>query len=198
MTNRETRRCTWRASNSTYKKKCAAKKASTDFMRATTPSSLCTEDLICQPSPSQLLPLSLQEQSAAENIHFLSDGLETNYRNKLMFYVLACKISEMCPISSVGLHITMKLPKVRVRLRCGSPCRGTVDSIEVSRHNVLHLTPFCGDIQDRYPHIKLFTITGYEIEKMEALISKEKSNLLRFNRTLKVHQLQGNAYVPKH
>ncbi|XP_047027938.1 axoneme-associated protein mst101(2)-like [Helicoverpa zea] len=70
MTEREKRHCrkSWRARSSKYyKKKCAAKKSATDFIRANTPSSLCSEDLICQPSSSQR-PLSpLQETSSSQS-----------------------------------------------------------------------------------------------------------------------------------
>lgn len=49
MTDREKRKCrkSWRARSSKYyKKKCAAKKASEDFMRTNTPSSMCEDELI--------------------------------------------------------------------------------------------------------------------------------------------------------
>ncbi|XP_019866111.2 axoneme-associated protein mst101(2) isoform X2 [Aethina tumida] len=62
MTEREKRRCRklWRTrSNKYYKKICAAKKSA---IEATTSSSLCSEDLVCQPSSSQIL----QEPSASQ------------------------------------------------------------------------------------------------------------------------------------
>lgn len=69
MTDREKRHCRklWRARSSKYyKKKCAAKKSTTDFIRANTLSSLCSEDLICQPSSSQILLSPLQEPSSSQ------------------------------------------------------------------------------------------------------------------------------------
>lgn len=40
----------------------------------------------------------------------------------------------------------------------------------------------------------MFTNNDYEIEKMEALISKQQAELLPFKGTLQVHQVKGNAY----
>ncbi|XP_043285777.1 uncharacterized protein [Venturia canescens] len=46
---------------------------------------------------AHLKPVLQQLPADIENIHFLSDGPVTQYRNKLMFYILASKISDFCP-----------------------------------------------------------------------------------------------------
>nr|CAI5864574.1 unnamed protein product [Callosobruchus analis] len=71
MTNREKRQCrkSWRErSRKYYQKKCDAKKASIDFMRANTPSSLSGEaSNRYSPTPEVELPQSLVTQGLPVN-----------------------------------------------------------------------------------------------------------------------------------
>lgn len=147
---------------------------------------------------AHLQPVLEELPASIENIHFLSDGPVTQYRNKLMFYVLACKLTEMWPnFISWSWNYHEAGHGKGAPDGVGATCKRTADSVVASGHDVSNLTQFCGAIQSRCPNITLFTITDSDIEKMEVLISKKQPNLLSFNGTLKVHQVQGNAYFPK-
>lgn len=132
-----------------------------------------------------------------ENIHFLSDGPVTQYRNKLMFYILACKIPEMWP---QFMHWTWNYHEAGHGKGApdgvGATCKRSADHVVAMGRDVTNLTQFCGAVQNRCPNITLFTVTDAEIEETEKLISSNQPNLLPFKGTLQVHQVQGNAYSP--
>nr|CAH7725040.1 unnamed protein product [Callosobruchus chinensis] len=147
---------------------------------------------------AHLKPVLEELPANIENINFLSDGPVTQYRNKLMFYVLACKMSEIWPN-----FITFTWNYHEAGHGKGAPdgvgatCKRTADSVVASGGDVANLTQFCSAIQNRCPNITLFRVTTRDIEQMDALISRGEPRLLPFKGTLQVHQVQGNAYMPQ-
>lgn len=70
MTDREKEHCrkSWRERYyKSFKKKCAAKKSDTNFIEASTPSSLCNENFISEPSSPQILLSQLPEPSSSQS-----------------------------------------------------------------------------------------------------------------------------------
>lgn len=147
---------------------------------------------------AHLKPVLEELPEKVENIHFLSDGPVTQYRNKYMFYVLACKIPDLCPgIINWTWNYTEAGHGKGAPDGVGAVCKRTADNIVAYGGNITNLNEFCGAIQTRCPNITLFVVNDSDIDDMSRLISEDQRSLIPFTGTLKVHQVQGNAYLPK-
>nr|CAI5841459.1 unnamed protein product [Callosobruchus analis] len=132
-----------------------------------------------------------------ENMHFLSDGPVTQYRNKLMFYMLACKIPDLCPnIVNWTWNYTEAGHGKGAPDGIEAVCKRTADNIVACGSDIADINEFCSAVQDRCPNIKLFAVSDNEIDNMSLLISENQPNLVSFSGTLKVHQVQGNVFLP--
>lgn len=81
--------------------------------------------------------------------------------------------------------------------RGSAVCKRTANDVVACGGDVTDLTEFCGVIQNRCPGVTLFIVTKSEIEDMEKLISSDQHNLIPYKGTLKVHQVQGSAFMPR-
>nr|CAI5855592.1 unnamed protein product [Callosobruchus analis] len=79
----------------------------------------------------------------------------------------------------------------------GAVCKRTADNIVACGRDIADINEFCSAVQDRCPNIKLFAVSDNEIDNMSLLISENQPNLVSFSGTLKVHQVQGNVFLPR-
>nr|CAI5849698.1 unnamed protein product [Callosobruchus analis] len=147
---------------------------------------------------AHLKPVMDELPADVENMHFLSDGPVTQYRNKLMFYMLACKIPDLCPnIVNWTWNYTEAGHGKGAPDGIGAVCKRTADNIVACGRDIADINEFCSAVQDRCPNIKLFAVSDNEIDNMSLLISENQPNLVSFSGTLKVHQVQGYVFLPR-
>lgn len=146
---------------------------------------------------AHLRPILEEIPADVENMHFLSDGPVTQYRNKLMFYVLACKIPDLCPnIMNWTWNYTEAGHGKGAPDGIGAVCKRTADNIVACGGDITNLNEFCEAIQSRCPNITLFVVNDSDIDAVSRLISEGQPSLVPFSGTLKVHQVQGNVLSP--
>lgn len=64
--------------------------------------------------------------------------------------------------------------------------------------DISNIVEFCGAIQSRRPNITIYvTLTNSDINEITRLLTENKPDLITFNRTLKVHQVQETAFLPR-
>nr|CAI5845063.1 unnamed protein product [Callosobruchus analis] len=137
---------------------------------------------------AHLKPVMDELPADVENMHFLSDGPVTQYRNKLMFYMLACKIPDLCPnIVNWTWNYTEAGHGKGAPDGIGAVCKRTADNIVACGRDIADINEFCSAVQ-------VFAVSDNEIDNMSLLISENQPNLVSFSGTLKVHQVQGNVF----
>lgn len=137
------------------------------------------------------LPLQIK------NLHFLSDGPVTQYRNKTMFYILASKLPERLPnIQKFSWNYSESGHGKGAPDGVGATCKRTADSVVAAGGDVDNLETFMTAIQEKCPGIILGTIDHEAIQTMSAEIEREASQAKTFSGTLRVHQVTGNIFNP--
>lgn len=148
---------------------------------------------------AHLKPVLISLPSNIQKIHFLSDGPVTQYRNKSMFYVLACKLQDMYPnIVGYSWNFHEAGHGKGAPDGVGATCKRTADQVIALGGDITNLTEFASVIRERCPSIKVTVIEGYDIEQMNTLINDKSSEMIAFKGTLLVHQVTGSAYIPNH
>ena len=146
---------------------------------------------------AHLKPVLASLPSNIENIHFLSDGPVTQYRNKSMFYVLACKLQDMYPNF---MRYTWNFHEAGHGKGApdgvGATCKRTADQVIATGGDITNLQEFATVVRERCPGIKVDVIEGCEIEQMNTFINDNASKMEAFKGTLSVHQVVGSAYIP--
>uniref|UniRef100_A0A2A4JBN8 Uncharacterized protein n=1 Tax=Heliothis virescens TaxID=7102 RepID=A0A2A4JBN8_HELVI len=147
---------------------------------------------------AHLKPILESLPSSIENIHFLSDGPVTQYRNKyIMFYVLACKLQDMIPnILKYSWNYHEAGHGKGAPDGVGATCKRTADQVIATGGDITNLKDFATVVRERCPGIKVDVIEGCEIEQMNTFINEKPSEIVAFKGTLLVHQVTGTAYCP--
>lgn len=148
---------------------------------------------------AHLKPVLASLPSNIQNIHFLSDGPVTQYRNKYMFYVLGCELQNMYPnIVQYTWNFHEAGHGKGAPDGVGATCKRTADQVIATGGDITNLKEFASVICERCPGIKVNVIEGCEIEQMNTWINDKSSQMVTFKGTLLVHQVTGSAYIPNH
>lgn len=146
---------------------------------------------------AHLNPILQALPETIENIHFVSDGPVTQYRNKYMFFFLACVFQK---IYSNVYNYTWNYHEAGHGKGApdgvGAVCKRTADKLVATGTDISSLAELVKAIEDNCKGIKTFIITNENILEMASLIEREGSSIKAFAGTLKVHQVQGTALNP--
>lgn len=146
---------------------------------------------------AHLKPVLASLPSNIENIHFLSDGPVTQYRNKSMFYVLGCKLQDILPnIIKYTWNFHEAGHGKGAPDGVGATCKRIADQVIATGGDITNLNEFATVIRERCPGIKMDVIEECEIEQMNTIINDKSSEMVAFKGTLLVHQVTGTAYIP--
>lgn len=137
------------------------------------------------------LPLKIK------NLHFLSDGPVTQYRNKTMFYIMATKLPERFPnVHKFTWNYTESGHGKGAPDGVGATCKRTADAIVAAGGDVENLEKFVDAISQRCPAINLSVVQHNFIQNISAEIEQDAQKAKTFTGTLRVHQVCGNFYDP--
>nr|CAH7752860.1 unnamed protein product [Callosobruchus chinensis] len=135
--------------------------------------------------------------STIENIHFLSDGPVSQYRNKSMFYFLGCKLDEMYPnVTRFTWNYHEAGHGKGAPDGVGATCKRMADDVIARGGDIIDIKKFAAVVRERCPSIRISVIEEEEIDQMNAMISESSLQLVPFKGTLSVHQVTGSVYFP--
>ena len=130
----------------------------------------------------------LSEHPEIKNLHFLSDGPSTQYRNKTMFYLIASHVSEMYP----------NIRTIIYNYSEAGHGKGAADGIGGSTKRILDRCVAHGDdinnfvkaveaLKQHCKNVTVRTVSEKDIEKIDKIVP---SSLTAFSGTMKVHQFK--------
>lgn len=146
---------------------------------------------------AHLEPVLKSLPSTVENLHFLSDGPVTQYRNKTMFFILACRLLEF-----YSNTITFSWNYHEAGHGKGAPdgigatCKRTADQMIAQNRDITNLDEFVHALREKCPRINIYVIEQAAIEKVSNMIRESERKLVSFKGTLLVHQVSGSIYRP--
>lgn len=146
---------------------------------------------------AHLEPVLKALPSTVENLHFLSDGPVTQYRNKTMFFILACRLLEF-----YSNTITFSWNYHEAGHGKGAPdgigatCKRSADQLIAQNRDITNLDEFVHALREKCPGIKIHVIEQAAIEKVDNMIRESERKLVPFKGTLLVHQVSGSIYRP--
>ncbi|CAH1099094.1 unnamed protein product [Psylliodes chrysocephalus] len=160
----------------------------------------CTlsENLSHSPSAiwAHLQPILDSLPATVTNLHFLSDGPVTQYRNKIMFKVLATKLEEFYPnLMNFSWNYHESGHGKGAPDGVGATCKRTADKLVASGTDISSLEDFTQVLQKNCPNITVLIITDADIADKEAKFEPAKT-IKTFTGTLKVHQICGSVFLP--
>lgn len=101
---------------------------------------------------AHLKPVMASFPANIHNVHFLSDGPVTQYRNKFMFYVLGCKLQEMHPnIMEYSWNYQEAGHGKGAPDGVGAVCKRTADQVIATGGDVTNLKEFAAVGRERCP-----------------------------------------------
>nr|CAI5826632.1 unnamed protein product [Callosobruchus analis] len=146
---------------------------------------------------AHLKPVLATLPSTIENIHFLSDGPVTQYRNKSMFYFLGCKLDEMYPnVTRFTWNYHEAGHGKGAPDGVGATCKRMADDVIARGGDISDIKKFAAVVRERCPSIHVSVIEEEEIDQINAIISESSLELVAFKGTLSVHQVTGSVYLP--
>lgn len=146
---------------------------------------------------AHLKPVLASLPHEVENLHFLSDGPVSQYKNKTMFFILACKLHEMYPnLITYSWNYHEAGHGKGAPDGIGATCKRTADQAIAQGQNISNLQEFVATLRERCPKINIFVIEDSDISNFNDIIEENKAKLLAFKGTLLVHQIVGNVYRP--
>jgi len=135
------------------------------------------------------------DPKGSEKIHFLSDGPVTQYRNKTMFYVLACHLFEFYPKITAftwNYHEGKGAPD-----GVGAVCKRTADKFVWLGTDVSSLESLSTILRENCPGIRIALLDDKAIQEMTAIIDSKSEQIVQFSGAMKVHQICRNVLLPK-
>ncbi|CAF4951139.1 unnamed protein product [Pieris macdunnoughi] len=142
---------------------------------------------------AHLKPVMKLLPSSVENVHFLSDGPVTQYRNKDMFFYLLCKLTETYPnIYDFTWNYHEAGHGKGAPDGIGGTCKRTADKIVALGTDIATIDDFATELNKSCPGIKIFVIPEEEIDFQKKIMEDNRPNIKPFTGTLKVHQVRGN------
>ncbi|CAH1998001.1 unnamed protein product [Acanthoscelides obtectus] len=141
---------------------------------------------------AHLQPVLASLPLTVENLHFLSDGPVTQYRNKAMFFILACKLVDFHPnVMTFSWNYLEAGHGKGAPDGVGATCKRTAQ-----KANITNVCTFAATLRENCPGIKISVIEDSDIDTVHKLIRENENNLQAFKGTLLVHQVTGHAYFP--
>lgn len=127
----------------------------------------------------------------AMNIHFLSDGPATQYRNKTMFYFLANKLQEFyTSMKTFTWNYSESGHGKGAPDGIGGTVKRTADRLVAQGTDLMDFNILVQKLEENCRGITFFVIKNEDIEAKSK--EAEIKNILPFPGTLKVHQICGN------
>lgn len=165
------------------------------------PTCYCTMSTNLSHSPpavwAHLQPILDKLPPTVENLHFLSDGPVTQYRNKTMFYILSNNLQEFYPNV---INFTWNYHEAGHGKGApdgiGAVCKRTADRLVASGNDISALSDLSNAIETHCPNIKVLTIDDSEISLKENLLLGADGKIKAFPGTLRVHQVVGSTFLP--
>nr|CAI5831926.1 unnamed protein product [Callosobruchus analis] len=146
---------------------------------------------------AHLTPVLISLPSTVQNLHFLSDGPVTQYRNKAMFFMLACKMQEFYPnVTAFSWNYHEAGHGKGAPDGVGATCKRTADKVIAQKTDITDLYGFADVLRENCSGIKISVIEEADIEGMNNLIKENESNLKSFKGTLMVHQVTSHIHQP--
>lgn len=143
---------------------------------------------------AHLKPVMELLPDSVDTVHFLSDGPVTQYRNKDMFYYLACQLTDAYPnISDFTWNYHEAGHGKGAPDGVGGTCKRIADKVVASGTDVTNINELAKALDEHCPGIKIFMINEEEIQTQKNIIEKNRTLIKPFVGTLKVHQVRGNA-----
>lgn len=142
---------------------------------------------------AHLKPVMELLPSSVENVHFLSDGPVTQYRNKDMFFYLLCKLTETYPnICDFTWNYHEAGHGKGAPDGIGGTCKRTADKIVALGTDIATIDDFATELNKYCLGIRIFVIPEEEIDFQKKIMADNRPNIKPFTGTLKVHQVRGN------
>lgn len=142
---------------------------------------------------AHLKPIMELLPSSVRNIHFVSDGPVTQYRNKDMFFYLCRKLTETYPlICDFTWNYSEAGHGKGAPDGIGGTCKRTADKIVASGTDIPTIDHFAKELSKYCPGIHIFVIPEDEFDLQKRIIEDNRSHIKPFAGTLKVHQVRGN------
>lgn len=134
----------------------------------------------------ELLPRSV------ENVHFLSDGPVTQYRNKDIFFDLARKLTDAYPnIRDFTLNYREAGHGKGVPDGVGGTCKRTADKIVALGTDIATINDFAKELEKHCPGIYIFVVSQEEIDLQKKIFEDNQTHIKPLVGTL---QVRGNAF----
>ncbi|XP_060801187.1 uncharacterized protein LOC132904255 [Amyelois transitella] len=146
---------------------------------------------------AHLEPVLATLPSTVENLHFLSDGPVTQYRNKTMFYILGCRIQDFYPLAiSYSWNFHEAGHGKGAPDGVGATCKRSADKHIAQHGDITNLHDFVVALREKCPGIKVSIIEDVNIDRVNKMIKENEDKQKAFKGTLLVHQVRGNVYMP--
>lgn len=127
----------------------------------------------------------------------MSDGPVTQYRNKTMFYLLACHLGHFYPdITAFTWNYHEAGHGKGAPDGVGAVCKRTADKFVSLGTDVSCLDSLAKIIRDNCPEIRISLVTDKDIEEVQTVIDGHIEHIVPFTGTMRVHQVCGNALLP--
>nr|CAI5869416.1 unnamed protein product [Callosobruchus analis] len=118
---------------------------------------------------AHLKPVLATLPSTIQNIHFLSDGPVTQYRNKSMFYFLGCKLNEMYPnVTRFTWNYHEAGHGKGAPDGVGATCKRMADDVIARGGDISDIKKFAAVVRERCPSIRVSVIEEEEIDQINS------------------------------
>lgn len=129
-------------------------------------------------------------------LHFLSDGPVTQYRNKMMFKVLATMLEDFYSnLQNFTWNFHEAGHGKGAPDGVGATCKRTADRLVASGTDISSIDDLAKALEKSCPNIKIFTVDDANISEKAAKLGSTE-DLKTFSGTLKVHQITGCVLIP--
>ncbi|CAH1107026.1 unnamed protein product [Psylliodes chrysocephalus] len=143
---------------------------------------------------THLRPIFKTLPRGIKRVHFLSDGLVTQYRNKTMFFIMATKLFKEIPdIENCTWNYTESGHGKGAPDGIGATCKRTADFVVNSGGDINNIDQFVKVIEERCLGITCIAIDGKHIQAMVDQVEEEAADKKGFKGTLNVHQHHCNS-----
>lgn len=145
---------------------------------------------------AHLQPILDRLPATVANLHFLSDGPVTQYRNKIMFTVLARILDDFYPnLQNFTWNFHEASHGKGAPDGVGATCKRTADRLVASGTDISTIDDLAKAPEKTCRNIKVFTVDDADIRGKTAKLGSTEG-IKTFSGTLKVHQVTDCVFVP--
>lgn len=148
---------------------------------------------------AHLQPIINSLPDTIQNVHFLSDGPVTQYRNKDMFFYLGCLLTKLHPHNNITDFTWNYFEAGHGKGApdgVGGTCKRTADKIIASGTDIATIDAFAKAIEEHCPGIRTLVINRADISSQTKILNNYLPYIKPFVGTLKVHQVRANVFIP--